>query len=143
MREIVFSIVLADLPKDRLMESLNNTRPAVSLVFFDTFRQIACVNGYNGQFLAANAAFTAVLGWTEEELRGFAYYDLVSLSEQKSMIKLGALIIRHAGSEPRTFRRSFRHKDGSSRLIEWTAWADPRTCLVCSIGRVLPTPELR
>jgi len=125
------------------MESLTNSRPAVAVTFFDTLRQLACINGYNGQFLAANAAFTAALGWTEEELRGLAYYDLVLMSERKSMIKLGALIIRHAGSEPRIYRRNFRHKDGSHRLIEWMAWADPQTSLVCATGRVLSAPEPR
>ena len=125
------------------MESLTNSRPAVAVTFFDTLRQLACINGYNGQFLAANAAFTAALGWTEDELRGLAYYDLVLMSERKSMIKLGALIIRHAGSEPRTYRRNFRHKDGSHRLIEWMAWADPQTSLVCATGRVLAVSEPR
>jgi PAS domain S-box-containing protein len=123
------------------MESLNQTRPVTVEVFFDSLRQIACVNGYDGQFLAANAAFTAALGWTEESLREMAYYDLVSPSERRSLIKLGALIIRHAGSDPRTYRRAFRHKDGSYRLIEWTAWADPKARLVCAMGRVLGMAE--
>jgi len=125
------------------MEPLDNARPVVAEVFFNSLRQLACVNGYNGYFLAANPAFTAALGWTEDELRGLVYYDLLSPTERRSMIKLGALIIRHAGGEPRTYRRAFRHKDGSYRLIEWSAWADPKAGLVCSTGRVLATAEPR
>jgi PAS domain S-box-containing protein len=131
------SILPTDTLKDCKMEPLDHTRPAMAETFFDTLRQPACINSYKGQFLAANAALTAALGWTEEELRGLAYYDLVAPSEQKSLIRLGALIVRHAGSEPRVYRRAFRHKDGSYRLIEWTAWADPKTSLVCAMGRVL------
>jgi PAS domain S-box-containing protein len=116
-------------------------RPATVEVFFDSFRQPASINGYKGQFLAVNAAFTTALGWSEDDLRDLAYYDLVSSSDRRSVIKIGALIVRHAGSEPRTYRRAFRHKDGSYRVIEWTAWADPKASVVCSIGRVLgPTP---
>jgi PAS domain S-box-containing protein len=125
------------------MGSLDDKRPATVEVFFDTLRQMACINSYQGQFIALNRAFTAALGWTEDELRGREYYDLVSPTERRSMIKLGALIIRHAGSEPRMYRRAFRHKDGSYRLIEWTAWADPRSSLVCTIGRVVSVTEPR
>ena len=125
------------------MESTNDTRPAMVGVFFDTLRQPASINGDKGQFLAVNGAFTAALGWTEEELRGLAYYDLVAPSERKSLIKLGALILRHAGDDPRSYRRSFRHKDGSYRVIEWTAWADPKANLVCATGRVLGVADPR
>jgi PAS domain S-box-containing protein len=121
------------------MDSMN--RSATVEVFFDSLRQPASINGYKGQFLAVNAAFTAALGWTEDDLQDRAYYDLVSPSDRRSVIKLGALIVRHAGSEPRTYRRAFRHKDGSYRVIEWSVWADPKASVVCSIGRVLgPTP---
>lgn len=125
------------------MEPPNRSRSASAEVFFDSLRQIACINGYQGQFLAANSAFTAALGWSEAELRGMAYYDLVAPAERKSLIKLGALIVRHAGSEPRTYRRAFRHKDGSFRLIEWQAWAEPKAAVVCAIGRVLGPLEPR
>lgn len=125
------------------MSSPDATRPATVEVFFDTLRQMACINGYNGQFIAVNRAFTAALGWTEDDLRGREYYDLVSPTERRSLIKLGALIIRHAGSEPRMYRRAFRHKDGSYRLIEWTAWADAKANLVCTIGRVVNVTEPR
>lgn len=127
----------------RAMASPNDTRPFAAEVFFDSLRQPACINGYDGRFLAVNAAFTAGLGYTEAELGDLAYYDLVAPTEQRSMMKLGALIVRHAGSEPRTYRRAFRHKDGSYRVVEWTAWADPRASLVCAVGRVLGVAEPR
>ncbi len=121
------------------MDPIN--RPAMAEVFFNSFRQPASVNSYKGQFLTVNPAFTAALGWTEDDLRELAYYDLVSASDRRSVIKIGTLVIRHAGSEPRMYRRAFRHKDGSYRLVEWTAWADPKASVVCSLGRVLgPTP---
>lgn len=126
-----------------MMESSEISRAATAEVFFDTLRQIACIAGYSGQFLAINPAFTATLGWTGEDLRGVAYYDLVPSPERRSLIKLGALVVRHAGSEPRTYRRAFRHKDGSYRLIEWSAWADPKASLVCAVGRVMGVVEPR
>jgi PAS domain S-box-containing protein len=125
------------------METINKSRAANSEVFFDTLRQIACINGYDGHFLAVNAAFTATLGWTVEDLQGIAYYDLVAQNERRSLIKLGALIVRHAGGDPRTYRRAFRHKDSTLWVIEWSAWADRKTSLVCATGRVLGTVESR
>lgn len=125
------------------MDTPNLSRPATVQVFFDTLRQPASINGYKGQFLAVNAAFTAVLGWTEADLRELAYYDLVSPAERRSMIKLGALIVRHAGGDARSYRRAFRHKDGSFRVIEWSAWADPKASVVCATGRVLGAVEPR
>ena len=125
------------------MDSPNLTRPAMTEAFFTSLRQMACIVGYSGQIVAINAAFTAALGWTETELRGVAYYDIVLSTERQSMTRLGALIVRHAGSEPRTYRRSFRHKDGSYRLVEWTAWADPHTSLVFATGRVLVPADSR
>jgi PAS domain S-box-containing protein len=130
-------------PLDNPRPPMAKTRPTMAEVFFNSLRQLACINGYDGRFLAANSAFTAALGWTEDELRGLAYYDLLSPTERRSMIKLGALIIRHAGGEPRTYRRAFRHKDGSYRLIEWSGWADPKAALVCATGRVLAVAEPR
>jgi len=125
------------------MDSPLSTRAATAEVFFDTLRQIACINGYNGLFLAVNPAFTATLGWTASDLRGVAYYDLVSAAERRSLIKLGALIVRHAGGDARTYRRAFRHKDGSYRVIEWSAWADPNASVVCAVGRVMGVVEPR
>jgi PAS domain S-box-containing protein len=123
------------------MASVDDSRPAMTDVFFQSLRQMGCIAAYDGQLLAVNAAFTAALGWTEADLRGRVYHSLVAPTEQRSMIKLGALIVRHAGSEPRTYRRAFRHKDGSYRLVEWAAWADPRAKLVCAIGRVVGVTE--
>lgn len=123
------------------MEASQASRAVHSEVFFDTLRQIACINGYNGHFLAVNKLFTASLGYTIEDLQGIAYYDLVSPSERRSLIKLGALIVRHAGTAPRTYRRTFRHKDNSLWVIEWSAWADPKANLVCATGRLLGTIE--
>jgi PAS domain S-box-containing protein len=105
-------------------------------LMFDSLHSPSCITGYLGQYLAANAAFTAVLGWTEEELRGFAYYDLAPASEREAMIKLGSDIIRNGAGQPSTYKRPMRHKDGSYRVIEWTVWSDPPNRLVYAIGQL-------
>jgi PAS domain S-box-containing protein len=125
------------------MEPFDLAKPAITEVFFNSLRQLACINGYNGHFLAANPAFVAALGWSEAELRDLPYYELLMPTERRSMIKLGASIVRNAGSEPGTYRRAFRHKNGSYRLIEWTSWPAPQARLVCSTGRVLAAVEPR
>jgi PAS domain S-box-containing protein len=123
--------------KIHMMESFGKTRPAMAQALFDNMRSLVCITGYLGQYLAANAAFTAALGWTEEELRGFAYYDLAPAAERQDMIKVGSDIIRIGGGEPCSYTRPMRHKDGGYREIEWTVWADPKHRLVYGIGKVL------
>lgn len=108
---------------------------------FDNLPSVACINGYMGQYLAANPAFTAALGWTEVELRGFAYYDLAPSSEREAMIKLGAEVIRTAPAQ-HVYQRAMRHKDGSYRLIEWTVWADPKNRMTYALGRILGTVQV-
>jgi PAS domain S-box-containing protein len=136
------STIVRDLPNDPLMESLGSTRPAMAQALFDSMRSLSCITGYLGQYLAANAAFTAALGWTEEELRGFAYYDLAPSAERQRMIKVGSDIIRNPADEPKIYKRPMRHKDGSYRLIEWTVWADPKNRLVYGIGHLLGRAEV-
>jgi PAS domain S-box-containing protein len=136
------STAAENLPIGMSVESSERTRPALTHALFDSMRSLACITGYMGQYLAANAAFTAALGWTEQELRGFAYFDLAPPSERQSMMKVGADIIRNGGGEPSVYKRPMRHKDGSYRLIEWTVWADPPSRLVYGLGRVLGDAEV-
>lgn len=108
---------------------------------FDSMRSPACITGYLGQYLAANAAFTALLGWTEQELRGFAFYDLAPPADRQLVMKIGADVIRSGGS-PGVYRRPMRHKDGSYRLVEWTVWADPENRLVYGTGELTSSAEI-
>jgi PAS domain S-box-containing protein len=124
------------------MDSIGKTRPAMTQGLFDSMRSPACVTGYMGQYLAANAAFTSALGWSEQELRSFAYYDLAPSAERQFMIKLGSDVIRNGGGDPSVYKRPMRHKDGSYRLIEWTVWADPVSRLVYGLGRLLGKAEV-
>jgi PAS domain S-box-containing protein len=124
------------------MDSIGKTRPAMTQALFDSMRSLACVTGYMGQYLAANSAFTASLGWTEQELRGFAYYDLAPSSERQLMMKIGSDVIRKGGDEPSVYKRPMRHKDGSYRLVEWTVWADPASRLVYAMGQLIGPVEV-
>jgi len=125
------------------MDSLGKTRPAMAQALFDGLQTLACINGYLGQYLAVNAAFTAGLGWTEHDLRGFAYYDLAPSAERELMMKIGGDVIRGGGCvDPRTYTRAMRHKDGGYRMVEWTVWADPKNRLVYALGKLLGVAEV-
>ncbi len=122
------------------MEATGKTRAGMTQALFDSMRSPACITGYLGQYLAANMAFTAALGWNEQELRGFAFYDLAPPSDRKVIMKMGADIIRTGGQQA-VYRRPMRHKDGSYHLIEWTVWADPANRLVYGLGQLLGPAE--
>jgi PAS domain S-box-containing protein len=124
------------------MDSLGKTRPAMAQALFDGLQSLACITGFLGQYLAVNAAFTSALGWTEHDLRGFAYYDLARPSDREMLLRIGGEVIRGGGCvEPRTYARAMRHKDGSYLKVEWTVWADPKNRMVYALGKVLGPAE--
>lgn len=85
----------------------------------------------DGVILAVNPAWTAVLGWPEEELVGKNVYDLVHPDDRAtSMAVVGRLSTE---ADPRHFEARYRHKDGSYRWISWTA--APASGLVVGVGR--------
>ncbi|HEY5930977.1 MAG TPA: ATP-binding protein [Burkholderiales bacterium] len=76
----------------------------------------------DGTILAANPAWTRVLGWDDTELRGLSFFAQLHPDDQRKArdeaarwstgIPTAALDLRH------------RHKDGSHRWISWSAVPD-------------------
>jgi PAS domain S-box-containing protein len=104
--------------------------------FLDSLHYLVCISSYLGQYLACNKAFTEALGWKEEELRDYGFFDLAPPEDREEVLKMGGAILKDGGTVRRSYARPVRHKDGSYRLVRWTAWADPENRLVYAIGRV-------
>ncbi|WP_414476223.1 PAS domain-containing protein [Microvirga sp. M2] len=85
----------------------------------------------DGTLVAVNPAWTTMLGWSEEELLASNFLGLIHPDDvEGTLAELGSL---DQGAQTFRFENRFRAKDGSYRLISWTAV--PKEGLFYAIGR--------
>lgn len=85
----------------------------------------------DGALLAVNPAWTAMLGWSEDELLATNFLALIHPDDvERTIAELAKL---EQGARTFRFENRFRSKDGSYRLISWTAV--PKEGLFYAIGR--------
>jgi len=85
----------------------------------------------DGRLHTVNAAWTAMLGWTEEELLGGNFFDLIHPEDREATAAEFARLAK--GEEAAHFENRFRGRDGRYRVISWTT--APEAELFYSIGR--------
>ncbi|TWI55735.1 PAS domain S-box-containing protein [Pseudomonas duriflava] len=85
----------------------------------------------DGQLAAVNAAWSRTLGWTEQELAGRSYFDLVHPDEIEHLIRGFKNLCRTR--QTCSYEVRLRHADGSYRLTSWTSV--PEDNLMYSVGR--------
>jgi PAS domain S-box-containing protein len=73
----------------------------------------------DGSLAAVNAAWTALLGWTEEELLGRSFVEFTHPDDLEATLSVFAGIFEGPLTTPYEYR--FRHRDGSYRWFAWTA----------------------
>jgi PAS domain S-box-containing protein len=89
----------------------------------------------DGTLVAVNPAWTTMLGWSEDELLASNFLGLIHPDDVESTLaELGRL---DQGVQTFRFENRFRSKDGSYRLISWTAV--PKGGLFYAIGRDITT----
>ncbi|HWE75276.1 MAG TPA: PAS domain S-box protein [Stellaceae bacterium] len=89
------------------------------------------VSTFDGRFLAVNPAWTALLGWSEDEIRGM-HVDLLRHPDDADYSRAGRTRLAQGAPRVRQENR-FLHKDGSWRRIAWTMTAEQG--LIYVIGR--------
>ncbi|HYI81911.1 MAG TPA: PAS domain-containing protein, partial [Acetobacteraceae bacterium] len=77
---------------------------------------------FDGTVAAVNPAWTAVLGWRQDELLGTRFVDLVHPHDAASTLAETSRLAE--GRTTRGFENRYRHKDGSHRWLSWTAVPD-------------------
>jgi PAS domain S-box-containing protein len=73
----------------------------------------------NGAIVAVNPAWTALLGWTEGELRGARFMEFVHPDDVEATLAEARKLSE--GAKTLRFEIRYRHKDGSYRWLSWTA----------------------
>ncbi len=89
------------------------------------------VSTFDGRFLSVNPAWTALLGWTEDEIRAMPV-DMLRHPDDADYSRAGRMRLAQGAPRVRQENR-FRHKDGSWRRISWTMTAEQG--LIYVIGR--------
>ena len=84
--------------------------------------ELMLVAGFEANIVSVNPAWGLLLGWTQEELEGRRFLDLVHPEDVEPTLKeVGRLA---EGAATLRFENRYRHKDGSYRRLSWTAVPD-------------------
>jgi PAS domain S-box-containing protein len=89
------------------------------------------VSTFDGRFLSVNPAWTALLGWSEHEIRAM-HVDMLRHPDDAEYSRAGRMRLAQGAPRVRQENR-FLHKDGSWRRISWTMTAEQG--LIYVIGR--------
>ncbi|MFC1458046.1 PAS domain S-box protein [Microvirga arabica] len=84
--------------------------------------ELMLVARFDAQIVAINPAWGTVLGWSEDDLIGTAFIDLVHPDDQASTLAEAGRLSE--GITTLHFENRYRHKDGSYRWLSWTAVPD-------------------
>nr|WP_187323543.1 PAS domain-containing protein [Stigmatella aurantiaca] len=96
-------------------------------------QDLQMVSDMEGRFISANPAWTAILGWTQEELLG---KTTTWIEHPADHARTRAEVARLAeGHRTVAFENSMRHKNGSYRLLSWMAVPVPEDGLLYAVAR--------
>jgi PAS domain S-box-containing protein len=85
--------------------------------FFELSVDMVCIANAQGRFLRSNPAFSAVLGYSSQELLDRPLLDLVHPDDREATLaELDALA---AGARSSEFTNRYRCSDGSYRWLQW------------------------
>lgn len=102
-------------------------------------KDIMLVAGFDAMLTAVNPAFTNILGWTEADVIGTSFLDLIHPDDleqtirQISSLSSGAFIYR--------FENRYRRKNGTYCTLSWTASPDKQ--YIHAVGRDISTDLLQ
>ena len=99
---------------------------------FDLTGDLFAVVGADGKVIEFSSRWTAVLGWTTDELRALNWLELI----QPLDADMPSATARSSGKATR-FQRRVAHKDGSWRLLSWSVIHDPEQGTHSCIARDL------
>ncbi|EAQ96167.2 bifunctional diguanylate cyclase/phosphodiesterase [Congregibacter litoralis] len=105
--------------------------------YYDAFFQqpngMHLVASIDGEIRLTNSAWQLVLGHGDAELQGQNLLDLVHPEDREATLaEMGKL---SQGMYTLYFENRYRHRDGSYRVIAWSAATAERESVICAVGR--------
>jgi PAS domain S-box-containing protein len=89
------------------------------LHFFNQSPDLLCIAGYDGIFKRLNPAWSALLGWTNEELQARPFLDFVHPEDGPATLTVMDQL--NNGVTTIFFENRYRCKDGTWKWLRWTA----------------------
>ncbi len=100
---------------------------------FTMSQDLIAVADFDGRFTRVNPAAGEILGYTEEELLARPYIDLVHPADRDSTAAEANAMTR--GKPTVSFENRYLRKDGSVRVLDWTATPDVENRLMYAVAR--------
>ena len=100
---------------------------------FTMSQDLIAVADFDGRFTRVNPAAEEILGYTEEELLARPYVDLVHPADRDSTAAEADAIAQ--GKPTVSFENRYVRKDGSIRVLDWTATPDVENRLMYAVAR--------
>ncbi len=101
--------------------------------FFAMSHEMMAITGYDGYFRRVNHAFTEVLGYTQEELLARPFYELIVPEDLQATLE--EIQKQRNGGVSRQFENRYRCKDGTVRILSWSAIADQERQVRYAVAR--------
>lgn len=101
--------------------------------FFDLSLDPQCILDASGKFLRVNAAFSEVLGWTEQEFLGSCYLDLIHPEDRAHAEREHGST--RADNAAQRLEVRFKRHIGDWRWLSWNAIADEHGGLIYAVAR--------
>jgi diguanylate cyclase (GGDEF)-like protein/PAS domain S-box-containing protein len=102
-------------------------------LFFDVSQDMLCLTDLDGCFTRVNPSWTKTLGWSEDELLGQPFIDLVHPNDREATIQTSSALL--TGTSVHQFDNRCRCKDGSYRWISWNSIGVPERGVVIAAAR--------
>lgn len=102
---------------------------------FDLSLDMVCIADINtGTLIKVNPAFERILGYTQEDLEGRSFLDLI---HPEDVAKTNAILQEklRKGETVANFENRYRCKDGSYRWLSWMSHPEPERGTSYAIGR--------
>jgi rsbT co-antagonist protein RsbR len=120
------------------MSTENSPAPRLTIEdmeeFFDLTLEMMCIAGLDGYFKRMNQAWTSVLGHSIEELMAEPFIHFVHPDDREATLA----VVAHALKEDirlLSFKNRYLCKDGTYRVLEWTAASSIERQVLCSVAR--------
>jgi PAS domain S-box-containing protein len=100
---------------------------------FNLSQDLIAVADFEGRFRRVNPAAEEILGYTEEELLARPFIELVHPADRDRTVAEADAIAR--GTPTVSFENRYVCKDGSVRVLDWTATPDVENGLMYAVAR--------
>jgi PAS domain S-box-containing protein len=119
---------LSDITPQRIAEEELKKIAEENLHVFNNPVNLNVIAGFDGYFKRLNPAWTTVLGWSVEELKGKPYTEFVHPDDLEATHEAASYI--SLGNNLFAFENRYRCKDGTYRWLLWGSASDMNNRLV-------------